>query len=315
MNTRVPAKSILKQSSQPAQVELSDEAVLKAAQDKKHLNIALQHAYLMQHQRDLSSQILAAIETLLDFPATSIPTSDEAKQFVDLASHLQPLNVDELVEERQIDRKCGYALCAKEPRSRSLGEAAKWKLGEENAAFCSKLCKQKTKFVQAQLLETPAWERIPGQQPALVLHEADRHLLPDIEPRIEHHQVQQKVADRDELAMERGEAGTSFRPNQVMTDMIVEKTPSTGKARVASKVKFASATAVEGYEPKTKTKTKKSGKDAATNDDDDNDDDDSSDDDDAFDGLGSGVFAPEVLPLLNADEEQTWRDLAEHSRG
>lgn len=43
----------------------------------------------------------------------------------------------------------------------------------------------------------------------------------------------------------------SFRPDQVMADFIVEKTPSAREPQVASKVKFSSATAIEGYEPTT----------------------------------------------------------------
>jgi hypothetical protein len=51
--------------------------------------------------------------------------------------------------------------------------------------------------------------------------------------------------------MERGEKVASVRPDQVMTDFIVEKTlPVRPPQSTASRVKFASATAIEGYEPK-----------------------------------------------------------------
>lgn len=300
MTTKSPAKAILKQPSQPKPVASSDEATLKAAKNKRHLDIALQHAYLMQHQRDLSAQILRAIETLLDFPATSNPTSSEAKQFLDLVSLFQPLNFDELVEERRIDGKCGYPLCAKEPRSRSLGASAAWKLGNGKGDWCSESCRAKGLFVQSQLLQTPAWERVPGQQPPVVLHEKDRHLLPDVILPDKTSKVQRRVADHEELAMERGETTTSFRPNQVMTDFIVEKTPSTGRAHEASKVKFASSTAVEGYEPTITPKM--DGRQA------------DGDVDDEYDDFGSGVVAPEVLPLGDEDDEQQWKDMFEQMR-
>lgn len=96
-----------------------------------------------------------------------------------------------------------------------------------------------------------------------MLHESDRHLVQGAEgadaegddarakQQQQQQHVQQRVAERTELAMERGEKVASVRPDQVMTDFIVEKTLPVRPAQTASKVKFASATAIEGYEPKT----------------------------------------------------------------
>lgn len=96
-----------------------------------------------------------------------------------------------------------------------------------------------------------------------MLHEDDRYLVQgaegadgeggdDVTAKQQRQQhVQQRVAERTELAMERGEKVASVRPDQVMTDFIVEKTLPVRLAQTAGKVKFASATAIEGYEPKT----------------------------------------------------------------
>jgi hypothetical protein len=261
---KAPGKSILKQptstpaaATSPATAE-EDDASAKAlaeaaAQKKRHFDIAIKHALLIDHQRKTQDQVLNHIELLLDFPRASEPTAQDATQFLQLVSIFQPSNFDELVEERRIDRKCGYALCANEPRALHLRESETWKLKKGAADWCSNDCMRKGFYIKAQLGEVPAWQRVPGQQAPIILHEDDRHLAPvttaeSDEAKTRH--VQKRVAERSELALERGEQAVSLRPDQVMTDFIVEKTPSARPVQTASKVKFASATAIEGYEPR-----------------------------------------------------------------
>jgi hypothetical protein len=259
--TKTPGKSILKQpskTSQAATSQAADDEAAKAeaeaaAQKKRHFDIAIKHALLIDHQRKTQDQVLNHIELLLDFPQSSQPTTQDAVQFLQLVAIFQPSNFDELVEERRIDRKCGYPLCVNEPRGLHLKDSETWKLKKGAADWCSNECMRKGFYIKAQLGEVPAWERVPGQQPPVVLHEDDRHLTPA--PTIEadqakSHHIKQRVAERSELAMERGEQATSLRPDQVMVDFIVEKTPSATQPPNETKVKFASSTAIEGYEPK-----------------------------------------------------------------
>lgn len=259
---KTPVKSILKPTRTPEAATLTeqeDEAAKASAeaatQKKRHFDIAIKHALLIDHQRKTQDQVLSHIELLLDFPRSSPPTPQDATLFLQLVSIFQPSNFDELVEERRIDRKCGYPLCSDEPRGLHLKESETWKLKKGAADWCSNNCMRKGFFIKAQLGEVPAWERVPGQQSPVILHEDDRHLTPapaagsSDEANMRH--VQKRVAERSELALERGEQVASLRPDQVMTDFIVEKTPSARKVpQAASKVKFASATAIEGYEPK-----------------------------------------------------------------
>jgi hypothetical protein len=276
MATVKPQKSILKQpktpvatpdqeTSQPTDEEtksLAEAAALK----KRHLDIAIKHALLIEHQRKTSDQVLKHIELLLDFPPSSspTPTPSDATSFLRLVEIFQPSNFDELVEERRIDARCAYPLCSNEPRGLRLKDSETWKLKKGAGNWCSDACARKGLFVKAQLGEVPAWERVPGQQAPIVLHEDDRHLVQgadgvdgeEDDARVKQQQqqqqhVQQRVAERTELAMERGEKVASVRPDQVMTDFIVEKTLPMRPAQTASKVRFASATAIEGYEPKT----------------------------------------------------------------
>lgn len=253
MATKVPAKSILKQPSQPSQEE-QDEQKATAAKNKRHLDIALQHAYLIQHQKDTQDQILKHLELLIDWPASPQPTAKEAADFLQLISIFQPSDFDDLVEERRIDAKCGYPLCLNEPRGRKLKDSETWKLKKGAGDWCSNECAKKALFVKTQLSSIPAWERIPGQQPVIQLHEDDKHLLPTTQrgqSDAEAQMLKQRAAEKSELAMERGEQAASFRPNQVMLDQIVEKTPGTRNgAERGPQVQFeASATAIEGYEP------------------------------------------------------------------
>lgn len=253
MSAKVPAKSILKQPSQAPQEE-PDAQQAAAAKNKRNLDIALQHAYLIQHQKDTQDQILKHLELLIDWPAASTPTPKEAADFLRLITIFQPSDFDELIEERRIDAKCGYPLCLDEPRGRKLKDSETWKLKKGAADFCSNACMKKALFVKAQLSPAPAWERIPGQHPMLILHEDDRHLMPAADQRPSEagrQMLEQRAAERSELAMERGEQATSFRPNQVMLDQIVEKTPKSRQpTERAGRAQFAaSATAIEGYEP------------------------------------------------------------------
>jgi hypothetical protein len=260
---KTPGKSILKQPTKTPEAatstEQEDEAAKAsaeaAAQKKRHFDIAIKHALLIDHQRKTQDQVLSHIELLIDFPRSSQPTSQDATQFLQLVDIFQPSNFDELVEERRIDRKCGYPLCSNEPRGLHLRESETWKLKKGAADWCSNDCMRKGFFIKAQLGEVPAWERVPGQQAPVILHEDDRYLTPtpaaDSGDEAKTRHVQQRVAERSELALERGEQAASLRPDQVMTDFIVEKTPSARKVpQAASKVKFVSATAIEGYEPR-----------------------------------------------------------------
>lgn len=259
--TKTPGKSILKQpskSTQAATSQAADDEAAKAeaeaaAQKKRHFDIAIKHALLIDHQRKTQDQVLNHIELLLDFPQSSQPTTQDAVQFLQLVAIFQPSNFDELVEERRIDRKCGYPLCVNEPRGLHLKDSETWKLKKGAADWCSNECMRKGFYIKAQLGEVPAWERVPGQQPPVVLHEDDRHLTlaPVLEAdKAKSQHIKQRVAERTELAKERGEQATSLRPDQVMVDFIVEKTPTATQPPTETKVKFASSTAIEGYEPK-----------------------------------------------------------------
>lgn len=248
MAEKVPARSILKQQTTQSKPAVSDEQKAKAERDRKNLGIALHHANKIQSRKDIEASILSNIETLLEIPISGIPTAVEASQFVTYITSFQPSDFDSLVEERTIDGKCGYSLCANQPRSTTLGPSATWKLKGQGAEhYCSNACFKKALYVKTQLSTVPAWERQPGEQPQIALHEDDACLFRVADHR-ENIQPYSRSNDMD-LAQERGEKPGAFRPNQVMTDNIVEKSSTPRQFTVTTNGTSASHDSIEGYVP------------------------------------------------------------------
>ena len=79
----------------------------------------------------------------------------------------QPSDYDALIEERHVNGRCGYTLCANAPRKQ--GPKAPW-LKNKVENWCSDDCAKKALYVKAQLSETPAWERRAGDRTPLVLY-------------------------------------------------------------------------------------------------------------------------------------------------
>ncbi|KAH9808776.1 Rtr1/RPAP2 family [Teratosphaeria destructans] len=274
--TTVPATSILKQPRPPPPPPPKDEPnTTAAAKDRHNLTIALRHAHLLQHQKDVRAQILAAIQHLLDLPATAnaSPSTADATRFTTLVAIFQPADLDDLVEERNADAKCGYVLCGRPPRSATLGASAVWKVGEQGMRFCSTTCTQRLYFVKTQLCSTPAWERVPGQQAPIVLHEDDRRGR-DVAA-AEYARNVRRV--QQELALERNETGGGVgdrvKAGKVMVERVVEKRRTAFRPLNSVQGARVSSTAIEGYEPQ----MRKLSKTRAADEDDDVDDDDDDD--------------------------------------
>ncbi|EME79449.1 uncharacterized protein MYCFIDRAFT_208795 [Pseudocercospora fijiensis CIRAD86] len=277
-----PVKSILKQPTKKPPV-LSDEQKAQAEKDRRNLNIALAHAHRIQRQKDAESHILSSITFLIDLPAASAFTSKDAAAFVQHVRLFQPSDFDSLVEERRIDGKCGYTLCRNKPRIHTMGTSAEWKLKRGMSDYCSNECAKKNLFVRTQLSEVPAWERAPEQQPEIQLHADDSPPDDDTAVRRANRAARvdawrQKVADEKELAAERGETTTSFRPKQVMADGIVEKRPSKKPPRAPDSDEIERmAGAIEGFTPRPLGKNPWSTTKALTDEDHEDDDDDNDD--------------------------------------
>ena len=148
---------------------------LRAA-DPQHLATALHHAAQIQLRKDLESLILDNLEALLEFPTTQQPASNPAYQdvvsFKELISPFQPSDYDSLIEERNINDLCAYALCPNKcppaPRAGGYrlfggnGPARDFKIvrAKDVGRWCSEDCTRRALYIKVQLSEMPAWERI-----------------------------------------------------------------------------------------------------------------------------------------------------------
>lgn len=165
-------KSILKKA--PTYPATNDNITPKEARDRE---TALYHANLIQQRKDLELEILLSLEQLIDFPLAatpydaSNPSPADAAAFKHYLRIFQPSDYDAMIEERNIDKRCGYALCPKpKPESstgkyRILGMRGKAKdfrvvQKEEVERWCSDACGQRALYVKVQLNESPAWERV-----------------------------------------------------------------------------------------------------------------------------------------------------------
>ncbi|KAH6605330.1 hypothetical protein Trco_007037 [Trichoderma cornu-damae] len=185
--------------------------------------IATHHARLLQHRKELESQILDSLILLSEYPLvrdapynSSNPAPSDIADFKANVRLFQPSDYDDLIEERNVNELCGYTLCAK-PR-RQTGSGGEWKLtgsGEivrrkELEKWCSRLCARRALFVKVQLNETAAWERagIPDIQIDLLDEdkstetEADRAARELGELKLE--DQRQAARDSAALAVERG---------------------------------------------------------------------------------------------------------------
>jgi len=139
----------------------------KSDAERKRLDTAIQHAHLIQEQKSIILKTLNSIEELSDYPSASTASASETATFLSAMVDFQPSDYDALIEERHVNGRCGYTLCANAPRKQ--GPKAPW-LKNKVENWCSDDCAKKALYVKAQLSETPAWERRAGDRTPLVLY-------------------------------------------------------------------------------------------------------------------------------------------------
>ncbi|KAF8464066.1 Rtr1/RPAP2 family-domain-containing protein [Kalaharituber pfeilii] len=133
--------------------------------------IALYHAHLIQNQKNLELSILASIERLLDFPTTpnhaSDPSESDIVEFKRNMIHFRPSDYDDLIEERNIISKCGYALCPlpnklqpTKAKYRVLDKGRRIVETKQLERFCGEECARRGLWIRVQLSEEPSWLRV-----------------------------------------------------------------------------------------------------------------------------------------------------------
>ncbi|PHH73556.1 hypothetical protein CDD80_3737 [Ophiocordyceps camponoti-rufipedis] len=180
--------------------------------------VALQHARLLQQRKDLEAEILDSLLLLAEYPlvrsadrSAASPAPSDVSGFKTHVRLFQPSDYSDLVEERNVNGLCGYALCPR-PR-RQAGPGGEWKITaagdivrrKDLEMWCSDHCARRALYVQVQLNETAAWERAGIPDIQIDLYD---ELDPTDSSKSAHARLEdQRHAARDAaaLALERGD--------------------------------------------------------------------------------------------------------------
>lgn len=282
----MPPKSLLKKPANTF-VPPSSKPV-----NERHLQTALRHANIIEAQKQIESEILRSIITLLDFPSSNEataaqPSPNDAARFQDMLVPFQPSDYDALIEERNAAKKCGYALCPK-PQRRAPSSAKRQFVNTDHGPeivekkvlemWCSDDCAWRALHVKVQLLDEPAWLRRGGVNDKIDLKvdnkEAHQEVLPirlKSEQKLSVPDAREEEDDFDEeaawaiadealaeLATERGEQlGKAHKATEeLIKDRIQERTdngPPTAPSLSNTNPEQAHF-AVEGHVPKANVK-------------------------------------------------------------
>jgi RNA polymerase II-associated protein 2 len=158
----------------------------KPGQDSRNRAKAVQQALALEEKKTLKSRILDLVLEAYDLPSEPIASPDKASLsdvqcFRNCLSLFQPSDFDDLVRERNIDDRCGYALCSKANKKVARGGNKVWnhKTGQdfrvvdrsELEKWCSDKCGARGGFVRAQLSTEPAWLRGSNNEDVRLLDE------------------------------------------------------------------------------------------------------------------------------------------------
>ncbi|EEA20941.1 hypothetical protein TMatcc_000943 [Talaromyces marneffei ATCC 18224] len=233
----------------------------------RHLAIALQHANQIQAQKDAQALILDRILELIELPSSESadpaqPAAQDAAALKAALVPFQPVDFDNLILERNIEGRCGYALCPREHRkedpnakfrilwgpkgSGDNGRGREMKVvpREKLEMWCSDQCAERAMYLRVQLAEEPVWERRAVDsrtKPLELLEEAqqtrkeatktngeqeDRTLTEKMKNLKVNDESSSASASTSEhtkqLALERGDTGPTFR-NQGRVDVNVQE--------------------------------------------------------------------------------------------
>ncbi|OAA58727.1 Cytochrome P450 [Cordyceps fumosorosea ARSEF 2679] len=152
---------------------LKGSSAAQRAADQRE--VALQHARVIQHRKDLEAEILDSLVLLSEYPlerpahpgpdAAARPSPSDVAGFKTHVRLFQPSDYDDLVAERHVNGLCGYALCPRPHRDAGAGGA--WRITaagrivrrEDLERWCSQACARRAMYVKVQLSEAAAWER------------------------------------------------------------------------------------------------------------------------------------------------------------
>lgn len=146
----------------------------KPSEDSRRRATAIRYALAIEEQKKLKSRVLDLVLEAYGLPGQPVSSPAEASSndvqlFKTCLSLFQPSDFDDLVRERNIDDRCGYALCSNPNQKITHGGNKVWngKGGPEFRVvprselekWCSSECEQRAAFGRFQLSDEPAWLR------------------------------------------------------------------------------------------------------------------------------------------------------------
>ena len=149
----------------------SDSSKSNPGNETRFRATAIHHARMIEEKKQLRNRIADLIVECFDLPSQPAPSPAKASAkdvslFKESLNLFQPSDCDDLVVERNIDNRCGYALCSnpnqKAPHQGKHVWSKEAHFFVDKAEFerwCSKECRDRGAFVRVQLSIEPAWLR------------------------------------------------------------------------------------------------------------------------------------------------------------
>ena len=254
---------------------MAPKSILKKAtgditdKDTRLREIAVHHANIIQHQKDVENQIFESLEALIDYPLSTDgtaadPSASDVEGFRTLVAPFRPRDFDELIKERNLADKCGYVFCPLGPRvddakgkSRILGKSSikNFKIVDTDkiARWCSDDCALRAVHIKIQLSEEPAWLRAESSSSNIVPLTGDITTSSSkVSTKNSSAKVEQLRKEMDKLALERGDKASSHSQGLVSSTIIEKASVEAPSAPSTSEVYDEIAHGmVEGYQPHT----------------------------------------------------------------
>ncbi|ERF69636.1 hypothetical protein EPUS_03628 [Endocarpon pusillum Z07020] len=167
----------------------SSDNTNKVQVNDRQRSTALNYARNIQYHKSMQERVLDLIVNTVDLPSHSNadparPLASDAALFKRALTLFQPKDYDDIILERNIYEKCGYALCPKpnlkqdrdlrDRTFRSMKQGCKFRLNtkEELDKWCSLECAERALFVRLQLRAEPAWLRSTPTEDVRLLEES-----------------------------------------------------------------------------------------------------------------------------------------------
>ena len=250
------------------------------SRESRNKDTALYHAHILQQRKDVEALILTSTEALLELPSSNDsdpaqPCSQDASLVKNSIQPFQPSDYDSLIEERNINKQCGYVFCPKPNRQENTKARYRILHGKGRASdnvkfverrtlerWCSDECGKRALYIKVQLSEEPAWTRVGSSVRDILFleddhnhekHADDNHTLMEqmrsLNTGFEEDEI---VARMKALAVERGDEKAPSRSDRLKEIDVLENRNPSGKISTPEQggTSGQSSGTIDGYTPR-----------------------------------------------------------------